>query len=399
MLDLLKSFAAAAHPRDERGRFSGTMSVAGGSPAPAMIRADGERSLTRGEGWQRTGSKLAAIPPGYTGSAVREMPHGSFSKHVIVHQIPPGMDLKTDAATRKKLFGIVRDQRAGAIEKGTERGLIPEGSDPRTVNRAYAHGAMLGLHDHGAIDYDFKMPPELQADFKPLEGFIRYSRRRTISTVHGEEKGSWRPYRAAFGKPFKDNRRDKVTGAVRLRVRPNDVLIKAAGIQPQGSRWDRTRLALARMENQGKRSFAPLTQPQRLERNTAAKDERIKDASGAPRIQAGATGSIAGQGVSAREGAAPRINLAALARPVRPPTVAQLAKRAHPAAHDMMPDHLKHITRPKRKAPPPPAPVAAMLPTIHAILAVAEAHDPTKDRFAQTQTVADPSASIGQLAR
>jgi hypothetical protein len=71
----LVKFDPGKHPRDHGGQF--TMigrSIAGGTPASAKSTADDTRSLTRGESWQRTGTKIAEIPKEYTGSHRQRSP-------------------------------------------------------------------------------------------------------------------------------------------------------------------------------------------------------------------------------------------------------------------------------------------------------------------------------------
>ena len=210
------AYDEAKHPRGARGRF------AGGGTATIVQ----PRSLTRGEAWQRTGAKLPGIPIGYTGSREKELPVGSFTHHQLKAQVPDAMSADDHRELVGSLVSVIANERSGAIEKGHERRLIPDGTERHTINRAYNHAAMHSLHSFGTHDYDFKMDDHLKAELTPLVPFMRYAHRRVKDVMLAKHKGKWRPYREAFGQPFNDLRRDKITGAIRKRVRPNQELIK-----------------------------------------------------------------------------------------------------------------------------------------------------------------------------
>jgi hypothetical protein len=242
---------ASKHPRGDRGRFgSGTGSSSAGAPAAPSALEVPSRSLTRGESWQQLGSKLPGLPVAYTGSKDKALPADWFAAPPkIAWQVPASMMLNQHIATLGKLKQVIRSNRDGAIEKAkvTRQNVAVHGMKDRftlkrrtgdlildpeapkgAVNRAYNHAAMLALHDFGALDYDFKMSDPQKEELTPLVPFMRFVRRRLGSEMRsGDLKGATAPYRAAFGTPFADSRTDKQTGAVRLRVRPNDQMVKA----------------------------------------------------------------------------------------------------------------------------------------------------------------------------
>jgi hypothetical protein len=209
------------------------------------------RSLTRGEAWQRIGAKLPELPIGYTGSKDREAPVDGFKELKVAVQAPKALPLAEHIKLLGKLKQVIQQNREDAIEKAkaTRQLVAVHGIkdrytlkrrtgdltlDPQTpkgaVHRAYNHAAMLALHDFGAVDYGpFKMSDAQKEELTPLVPFMRYTRRRLFNAMRvGDLKGKSGPYRAEFGKPFADSRKDKVTGAVRLRLRPNDQFVKIA---------------------------------------------------------------------------------------------------------------------------------------------------------------------------
>lgn len=269
------AFEEAKHPRGEHGRFSGGGSVHAvahalrldehsrdrsarmstlGHKASAIIRDGGpanddhtppakpmggegrplfeaKRSNIKGSSAWTTGSKIAELPVSYTGSKERELPTGSFTHHQMSWQIPKAKTVEEHKALVGKLTRTIEGNREGTAAKGHERGLIPEGTPKHHINRAFNHGALLAMHAFGVGDYDFRMDDHLKAEMEPLKGFIRLSERRNRSELLGQHKGEWRPYRAEFGQKFPKPKFDRATGAERLRVRPNAVLIKADGFE------------------------------------------------------------------------------------------------------------------------------------------------------------------------
>jgi len=216
----------------------------------ATVARPQSRSLTRGESWQRIGAKIAELPTAYTGSKNREAPADWFkAPPKIEWQAPKALSPEQHTTLVGKLKGVIQSNRQDAIAKAKETRqlvavhgikdkftmkrrtgdlILPPDAPPGAVNRAYNHAAMLALHDFGVLDYDFWMSDSQKEELTPLIPFMRYTRRRLWNEMRtGDLKGASQPYRAEFGKPFADQRRDKRTGAVRLRLRPNDVLVKA----------------------------------------------------------------------------------------------------------------------------------------------------------------------------
>lgn len=248
------------HPRDDSGRFTGAGGHGGApsfrqrglrepSPGPGAER----RSLTRGETWQRVGAKLPELPVEYTGSRQRELPADWFTAPPKIDwQIPKDMPVDAHLTTLGHLRRIVKDNRSGAIEKAkvTRQKVAVHGIKDRytlkrrtgdlilspdaprgTVNRAYNHAAMMALHDFGVVDYNFpKMSQPMKDELTPLVPFMRFVHRRLSQEMRKDPAtaGKYAPYVQAFGKPFADNRTDKRTGAVRLRLRPNKEFVKDA---------------------------------------------------------------------------------------------------------------------------------------------------------------------------
>jgi hypothetical protein len=312
------TFVEAKHKRDQGGRFAGMDHGNTPSFSPKRISVPPMRSMTRGESWQRTGIKIAELPTSYTGSRDREMPVGSFTHHSWKPQIPAKGNPADHERLVKSLVSVIQANKPGTISRAQEQGLIPEGTPRRTVLRAFHHASLLGLHDYGVGKYDFKMDDDLKAEMKPLEGFMRYARRRVKSSMLGTERGGWRPYRAEFGQSFPtpkiDKRPDSPTfGQERKRVPPNDVLVKVAAAMPPAmprpgvipanavgpgvSRFDRYRAYLARNEAMGMRSHVMLTPAQKLQRLKAGIAERRKVQTGAPKLQPGMPGSLAGDDI------------------------------------------------------------------------------------------------------
>lgn len=123
-------------------------------------------------------------------------------------------------------IGVVRDHQKGAIDRAHMNNLIPEGTRPGLVNRAYKHAALLALHRAGLGDYDFHMDPTAKADFAPLEGFMRYAHRRVFDQLNVATKGKWAPFREEFGHLHVQMKHGKPTGATRMRMRDNQRFIK-----------------------------------------------------------------------------------------------------------------------------------------------------------------------------
>lgn len=125
-----------------------------------------------------------------------------------------------------KAIGVVRDHQVGAIERGQARGLIPEGTRPGVISRAYKHAALLALHKAGLGDYDFNMDETAKKDFAPLTDFMRYAHRRVFDQLNVATKGKWVPFRDEFGQLHIQRKHGKETGVRRMRMRPNDRFVK-----------------------------------------------------------------------------------------------------------------------------------------------------------------------------
>ena len=206
---------------------------------------------------------------------------GSFTSHVTKWQKPKALSQTEHQTLLRGLAGTIQNNRDGAIVNAHIRGMIPAGTETRTVHRAYNHASMLALHDYGVLDYDFKMDDQLKSDMKPLEPFIRYSRRRVIDQMRVAHKGKWQPYRKEFGTPFTDNRKDKVTGETRLRTKSNLILVKSFE-EDKHKRSD-----LGEFSREGDKEKSDLVQPAQI----------IGGAIGAS-VAAGAAGAVAARPVA-----------------------------------------------------------------------------------------------------
>jgi hypothetical protein len=126
-----------------------------------------------------------------------------------------------------RTVGVVRDHQAGTIEQGHKRGLIPEGTRPGTVARAYKHAALKAMHKAGLGAYDHQMDDEAKREFAPLVPFMRYAHRRVFDHLNqGALKGKWTPFREEYGVLFRQKYHGKYTGKTRMRMKPNDEFIK-----------------------------------------------------------------------------------------------------------------------------------------------------------------------------
>lgn len=126
-----------------------------------------------------------------------------------------------------KAIGVVRDHQKGAIDKAHAAKLIPEGTSPSLVSRAYKHAALLALHKTGLGDYEFgPMEEATKAEFRPLVPFMRYANRRVFDQLNVAAKGAWVPFRDEFGVEYRQKKFGQETGVVRRRMRPNQEFIK-----------------------------------------------------------------------------------------------------------------------------------------------------------------------------
>lgn len=123
-------------------------------------------------------------------------------------------------------IGLVREHQKGTIERGHARKLIPEGTRPGLVARAYKHAALLAVHKTGLGDYDFHMDEAAKADFRPLVPFMRYAHRRVFDQLHVANKGKFQAFKDEFGVEYRQKKHGKLTGVVHPRLRPNHEFIK-----------------------------------------------------------------------------------------------------------------------------------------------------------------------------
>ncbi len=120
---------------------------------------------------------------------------------------------------------VVRDHQAGTIERGYEKRLIPEGTRPGTVIRAYKHAALHALHKAGLGAYDTNMDEAAEAELTPLVPFIRYAHRRVFDHLNQAQlKGKWTPFRDEFGQLFRQKFHGKYTGKTRMRMKPTEFI-------------------------------------------------------------------------------------------------------------------------------------------------------------------------------
>lgn len=264
------AFDPQKHPRDDHGRFAGGHGGSNGAPSfrvrPLAEPSPGpraeRRSPTRGESWQRIGSKIAALPSDYTGSAAREAPVDFFKHLSITWQHPKAAKPGEHQALLGQFKQIIAEHREPAIAKGKETRrkvavhgikdkftekrrtgelLIPENTPSGAAHRAYNHAAMLALHDAGVLRYDYKMSDAQKSELAPLEPFMRSVRGRLKNAFAIAAPGHRGPYLKEFGATFADQRRDKQTGAVRRRflptnqqlvkLSPSDITAAAANVQ------------------------------------------------------------------------------------------------------------------------------------------------------------------------
>lgn len=262
------SFESAQHPRNPHGQFRSLRGMRAIQAAPDAVRFGGapgfgplarvpdddRRSPTRGEGWQRIGNRIAAIPVGYTGEQTRERPVGSYLHLTLQNQIPKSMPVEEHQARVAKYIQLVKDSRKEILE-GAEanrpgkkhvylkahepaaRGvakwrmkpdLYPEGTPTATLNRAYNHAALIHMHERGLVVHKFKMDKDLQAELKPTEPFMRYAIARLRQKADIAMPGERAPYVAEFGQPFYHRKNGEATGKISQRLTPNKQLIKAS---------------------------------------------------------------------------------------------------------------------------------------------------------------------------
>lgn len=265
-----RNFDPAKHPRNH-GRFATVRGAAAIANAPDHVRYGGipslsgrmsapvapMRSPTRGEAWQKIGSKINAIPVHYTGEKSLSRPVGSYLHLTIANQIPKTLTVQDHQKNVAKFIQTVKDKRKEILE-GAEKArpgkkhiylkphepasggrthwrmkpdLYPEGTPASTLHRAYNHAALLAMHDHGLVDYDFKMDDALKDELKPTEPFIRYARQRLFQEGAKALPGVRRQQLEHFGTARMKRKNGKETGQISHRFRPNQQLIKATPIE------------------------------------------------------------------------------------------------------------------------------------------------------------------------
>jgi hypothetical protein len=220
------------HPRDKDGKFTDEGRAPSLSAKPATSTGPQRRSLESSTRVWKIGARTKELPIEYTGSRTKEHQVGTFLEHSFTAQIPKNVDPKDWHRLVRSLYDVANEQRTGVIDRGIANGYVPKGTPRSTVVKAYVHATKLAVAQFQVAKYHFKMDDHLKAEMTPMIPFIRYARRRLQSIMLGKEKGQWRPYRAAFGVPFKDLRRDKTTGEIRLRVPNNDRLVKIVPAHP-----------------------------------------------------------------------------------------------------------------------------------------------------------------------
>jgi hypothetical protein len=275
----LGKFDESKHERDEGGRFA---SKGGGSAPSIRQRQLVERSPgrlfeekwgrrggafnaareapvgnghdTRFVAWQKVGPKNPNLPPEYTGSTEREVPVDGYTSIGMAWQRPKQLSRREDEAVRAGLTAAIRDQRDAAIERATERGLIPDGTDRKALSRAYNLAAMRALHEFGIGSLDYRMSDDLKAEMMPLTPAMRFFQRRLADQMRSrpDTKGKWQPYHEEFKVPYDDMRLDRRPGkGNQLRLKwPKSMgshtdFIKAhlpgemakAAFSPKGGKW------------------------------------------------------------------------------------------------------------------------------------------------------------------
>jgi hypothetical protein len=261
-----QAFDSSRHPRNH-GRFASARGAAAIASAPDAVRFGGgmnlsgiprasaapARSQTRGEAWQRLGSKMHGIPVHYTGSPQLSKPAGTYSHVRVTQQVPEKTGVEEHLARFHRFISIAKDSRE-EIMAGAEKSRVgkkhvylkahepasggrdhwrmkpdkyPEGTPKATLHRAYNHAALMAAHHHGLVDYDFKMDDHLKTELKPTEPFMRYARDELIRRQSAAAPGQRGEYLQAFGTSRKKVSYGKETGAVSHRFRPNQQLVKA----------------------------------------------------------------------------------------------------------------------------------------------------------------------------
>ncbi len=264
-----KFFDSSKHPRSH-GKFASSRGAQAIMNAPNSVRfggganmsghpalaAEPRRTMTRGEGWQRIGSRIAALPVHYTGEKTMSRPAGSYLHLTLTNQIPKGMPVAEHQARVAKYVQMVKDSRKEILE-GAEKNrpgkkhvylkahepaargvakwrmkpdLYPEGTPAATLHRAYNHAALVHMHERGLVAHKFAMDDHLKDELKHTEPFMRYAIARLKLKADAAMPGERAPYVQAFGQPFHHRKNGAATGKVSQRLAPNKQLIKASPI-------------------------------------------------------------------------------------------------------------------------------------------------------------------------
>ncbi|WP_157985990.1 hypothetical protein [Teichococcus vastitatis] len=218
--------------------------------------------------WAKHRGEAATVgmkPAGSSGTEGRQLPGGPAKRTVssLYSQYRPHKDSEFADVTPEggragfKQFGFKPQrpaamseeqytslaQAAGATVKGVreqiavkaqERKLVPPGTTSRDYRAALSHAQRLALHDVGLGSYDFRMEDDAKARLKPLEPFVRYARRRTLTALQEGHKGTWGQFKAEFGEEFADKRVD-LKGNTRRRFYPHMELVRAEHAEALGA--------------------------------------------------------------------------------------------------------------------------------------------------------------------
>lgn len=165
---------------------------------------------------------------------------GGFKEFAFTPQRPSHMSDEDYNKVALRAGQVTKALKDPIIQGAVKAGKIPPGTDPKTVNRAFAHARLLALHEVGLGKYHFRMEDQTKETMKPLVPFIWYARRRLTQDPQGlrpQFKGQWKQFKDEYGEPFKDNRKDPRTGEVRRRFYPHMELLRADQGLPLTKGW------------------------------------------------------------------------------------------------------------------------------------------------------------------
>ncbi|MCI0755451.1 hypothetical protein [Teichococcus vastitatis] len=149
-----------------------------------------------------------------------------FKQFGFKPQRPAAMSEEAYTSLAQAAGATVKGVREQIAAKAQERKLVPPGTTSRDYRAALSHAQRLALHDVGLGSYDFRMEDDAKARLKPLEPFVRYARRRTLTALQEGHKGTWGQFKAEFGEEFADGRVD-LKGNTRRRFYPHMELVRA----------------------------------------------------------------------------------------------------------------------------------------------------------------------------